>query len=174
MKQSAIQDFFKSQGPKLKECKVTLSNCSINQKQQENGYSTSCSDLQPCDKKFNSYLNENQQLESDVDGDLEDIETDEDSEDLFDKNYKPDCNIRKELDDDDEDDDFEEDENFDNKNGKKLYKCDLCEYKTTLKKRLKRHASVHSTEKPFYCEICDSHRAQKMGGSLVPMRWNLK
>ena len=37
----------------------------------------------------------------------------------------------------------------------KLYKCDLCVYRTTSSRNLKRHKLKHSGEKPYKCDVCD-------------------
>ena len=40
--------------------------------------------------------------------------------------------------------------------GKKSFKCELCDYSCTRKDNMKTHvASVHEKKKPFKCEMCD-------------------
>ena len=48
--------------------------------------------------------------------------------------------------------------------GRKLFKCDICNYTTHRCGDYKRHMIVHSGEKPFRCEECDFRTAQ--AGSL--------
>ncbi|XP_063383310.1 zinc finger protein 84-like [Cydia fagiglandana] len=43
----------------------------------------------------------------------------------------------------------------------KRYKCDLCNYSTDEKYRLKVHGKVHSGEKPFKCKLCSYSTAYK-------------
>ncbi|XP_063540105.1 zinc finger protein 431-like [Cydia strobilella] len=43
----------------------------------------------------------------------------------------------------------------------KRYKCDLCNYATDEKYRLKVHGKVHSNEKPFKCNLCSYSTAYK-------------
>lgn len=37
----------------------------------------------------------------------------------------------------------------------KRFKCDQCDYRNAHESRIKAHAQVHSTEKPFQCEHCN-------------------
>ena len=40
--------------------------------------------------------------------------------------------------------------------GKKPFKCDLCDYSCSQKDTMKRHVVlVHEEKKPFKCDICD-------------------
>ena len=40
--------------------------------------------------------------------------------------------------------------------GKKSFKCEICDYSCSLKPNFKRHvASVHGEKKPFKCDICE-------------------
>ena len=47
--------------------------------------------------------------------------------------------------------------------GKKPFKCDICDYRDALKRgQINRHvASVHEEKKPFKCDICDYNCSQK-------------
>ena len=46
--------------------------------------------------------------------------------------------------------------------GKKPFKCDICDYRCSQKVNMNRHvASVHEEKKPFKCEICDATFTQK-------------
>ncbi|KAF5294451.1 hypothetical protein FQR65_LT01577 [Abscondita terminalis] len=37
----------------------------------------------------------------------------------------------------------------------KLFRCDKCDYKTSIKSNLTTHTKIHSDEKPFKCSLCD-------------------
>lgn len=41
------------------------------------------------------------------------------------------------------------------------YKCDECEWTTTVKYKLKRHAMTHTGEKKFACDLCDQRFLDK-------------
>ena len=46
--------------------------------------------------------------------------------------------------------------------GKKPFKCDICDYIFSLKGNLNQHAaSVHKGKKPFKCNICDATFSKK-------------
>ena len=46
--------------------------------------------------------------------------------------------------------------------GKKPFKCDICDYSCSLKSTMKTHVeSVHEKKKPFECKICDFSCSQK-------------
>ena len=46
--------------------------------------------------------------------------------------------------------------------GKKQFKCDICDYSFSCKRDIIRHvASVHEGKKPFKCDICDYSCSQK-------------
>jgi KRAB domain-containing zinc finger protein len=45
--------------------------------------------------------------------------------------------------------------------GEKPFACDLCDFRTTHKNTLTRHARVHSGEKPYACPHCTFRATQK-------------
>ena len=46
--------------------------------------------------------------------------------------------------------------------GKKPFKCNICDYSSSLKHHMKKHVdSVHEGKKPFKCDICDYTCSQK-------------
>ncbi|UYV70535.1 hypothetical protein LAZ67_7003438 [Cordylochernes scorpioides] len=45
--------------------------------------------------------------------------------------------------------------------GDKPYKCDHCDYRTSIKEHLKRHLSTHTGDKPYKCDHCDYRTAYK-------------
>ena len=46
--------------------------------------------------------------------------------------------------------------------GKKPFKCDICDYRSSQKGCMNTHvASVHEGKKPFKCDICDYRCSQK-------------
>ena len=47
---------------------------------------------------------------------------------------------------------------------KKPFKCDSCDYHSSLKIHMKKHiALVHEEKKPFKCDICDYNCSLKIG-----------
>ena len=42
-----------------------------------------------------------------------------------------------------------------------IYKCELCEYQTSMKPNLIKHRRCHSGERPFSCDKCDYRATQK-------------
>ena len=44
--------------------------------------------------------------------------------------------------------------------GEKPYHCQLCEFKTNDKSNLKRHTRTHTGEKPYHCQICQKRFIQ--------------
>ena len=46
--------------------------------------------------------------------------------------------------------------------GKKPFRCDICDYRCSQKSSLTRHiAQVHERKRPFKCEICDYSCSRK-------------
>ena len=46
---------------------------------------------------------------------------------------------------------------------RKRFECDLCEYKTAIKRNLARHRMTHTGERPFQCDVCDFSASQRAG-----------